>query len=178
MIKQEFTDKLSSFLLSSDDTEQHWADGNKMLLQLSGNRIMFNNISRDPLKYKDHIRYQLNKYLSFRLADITHAEVEQMSRQVEQITEKHLSHVDPPSKSFEKGKRADHDSLPDEIQALYVENMSLTQRLREVHLKLRSLSLSDAPCPDSERYPFLKELIKIDKQIHENWKLYDSYTAE
>lgn len=178
MNKKEFTDKLSSFLASSDDSEQHWHDGNMMLLQLSGNRIMFNNISRNPLHYKDHIRYQLNKYLKFRLAEVTHDEVEQMAKQVEQITEKHLSQVPAPSKSFEKGKRADHDALPDEIQALYVENMSLTQRLREVHLKLRSLSLVDAPCPDSERYPFLKELIKIDKQIHENWQKYDNYTAE
>ena len=78
---------------------------------------------------------------------------------------------------FRKGKRADHDRLPEEIQALYVENLELLHRMREVHLKLRSLSLQQVSCPDSERYPFLKEIIELDKKSHENWKTYDHYVA-
>ena len=49
--------------------------------------------------------------------------------------------------------------------------------MREVHLRLRSLSLVDHPCPDSERYPFLKELIELDKKYRGNWKAYDEYEA-
>ncbi len=75
------------------------------------------------------------------------------------------------------GKREDHDSLPDEIKAKYVENLSLLQRMRELHLRLRSLSLDNATCPDSERYPFLKELISLDKKLHSNWEAYDHYVA-
>ena len=75
------------------------------------------------------------------------------------------------------GKRIDHDSLPDEIKAKYVENLSILQRMRELHLKLRSLSLDTAPCPDSERYPFLKELIDLDKKMHANWEEYDHFVA-
>ena len=59
-----------------------------------------------------------------------------------------------------------------------MENLSLLQRMREVHLKLRSMSLEDVSCPDSERYPFLKELIELDKQLHENWDVYDHYVIE
>ena len=75
------------------------------------------------------------------------------------------------------GKRIDHDSLPDEIKAKYVENLSILQRMRELHLKLRSLSLDTSPCPDSERYPFLKELINLDKKMHANWEEYDHFVA-
>lgn len=82
------------------------------------------------------------------------------------------------SSAFRAGKRADHDSLPPEIQALYVENASIIQKMRELHLKLRSLSVDNATCPDSERYPFLKEIIALDKQYHHNWQVYDSWSAE
>ncbi len=74
-----------------------------------------------------------------------------------------------------KGKRADHDALPDDIKAKYVENLSILQRMRELHLRLRSLSLDSATCPDSERYPFLKELISLDKKLQANWEAYDTY---
>lgn len=49
--------------------------------------------------------------------------------------------------------------------------------MRELHLKLRSLSLETAPCPDSERYPFLKELIDLDKKMHANWEEYDHFVV-
>ena len=81
-------------------------------------------------------------------------------------------------KQPQKGKREDHDLLPDEIKVKYVENLSLLQRMRELHLKLRSLSLDTAPCPDSERYPFLKELIELDKKMHANWEEYDHFVVD
>jgi hypothetical protein len=48
--------------------------------------------------------------------------------------------------------------------------------MKELHLKLRTLSGNEATCPDSDRYPFLKEIIELDKKYHGNWKEYDSYT--
>jgi hypothetical protein len=47
--------------------------------------------------------------------------------------------------------------------------------MRELHLKLRSLSLDNATCPDSERYPFLKEIIALDKKRVQNWDIYDHF---
>ena len=80
------------------------------------------------------------------------------------------------SPKFKASIRADHDLLPAEIQALYVENASILQKMRELHLTLRNLSLDNVACPDSERYPFLKELIELDKKYHSNWKAYDSFS--
>ena len=59
---------------------------------------------------------------------------------------------------------------------MYVENASILQKMRELHLTLRNLSLDSVSCPDSERYPFLKELIELDKRYRNNWKVYDSYS--
>lgn len=79
------------------------------------------------------------------------------------------------SSEFRKGKREDHDSLPVEVQALYVENNTIMQKMRELHLQLRMLSTDNATCPDSERYPFLKEIIELDRRYHSNWDVYDHF---
>ena len=81
------------------------------------------------------------------------------------------------AQEFRAGKRADHDTLPPEVQALYMENASLMQKMRELHLQLRMLSTQASTCPDSDRYPFLKEIIELDKRYHSNWQAYDKYTA-
>ena len=139
---------------------------------------MYRNLMANPKRNAQFIEYQLQKRLNFRLQKLTHEQVEQMQRQVDVIVKKRLSLTDSnPAADFRKGKRADHDELPDEIQALYVENLGIVQKMRELHLKLRSLSLDNAPCPDSERYPFLKELIALDKRLHSNWETYDHYTG-
>ena len=99
-----------------------------------------------------------------------------MQQQVDVIVAEHIS-LAANADEHKTGKRDDHDSLPDEIKAKYVENLSILQRMRELHLKLRSLSLDTVPCPDSERYPFLKELIDLDKKMHANWEEYDHFVA-
>ena len=124
----------------------------------------------------DFVEYQLQKYYNFRVQALTHAQVEEMASQVATIAdEHHLTDVAStvPEDERRLGKREDHDALPDEVKAKYVENLSLLQRMRELHLRLRSLSLENSTCPDSERYPFLKELISLDKKLHANWEAYD-----
>ena len=113
------------------------------------------------------------------MQEFTHEQVKEMEKKVEKIFEKRLSiEENNPARDFKKGKRTDHDSLPEEIRALYVENLGIAQRMRDVQTKLRLISTEESPCPDSERYPFLKELISLDKQLHENWERYDRYVPQ
>ena len=103
-----------------------------------------------------------------------------MAAQVQTIADEHHLTDDAstvPEDERRLSKREDHDSLPDEIKAKYVENLSLLQRMRELHLRLRSLSLDNATCPDSERYPFLKELISLDINCTQTGEAYDHYVA-
>ena len=103
-----------------------------------------------------------------------------MEHSVDEIVQSHTEFKSDnnEAKSFKAGKRADHDSLPDEIKALYVENLDLVHRMRELHLKLRTMSTADSACADSDRYPFLKEFIKLDKKLHDNWNVYDHFVTK
>ena len=173
---KQFTEQLQAWLALPRD-ERDWDAGALMLLQLSGNRIMYRNISVNPIGKAEFIEGKLQQYLDFRLAELTHEQVKEMQQQVADIVKKHteFKSEDNEAKSFKAGKRADHDSLPDEIKALYVENLDLVHRMRELHLKLRTMSTADSACADSDRYPFLKEFIKLDKKLHDNWNVYDHF---
>lgn len=185
MTKEQFTSKLQ-FWLDQPKEQRDLEEGALLLLQLTNNKIMYRNITRNIASHADYIEFMIKRYLNYRLQNITHEQVESMQSKVELIatehnlesTEQQLGDKSPSSSSeWKSGKRADHDTLPSEIQALYVENASIMKRMRELHLKLRTLSGAEATCPDSDRYPFLKEIISLDKQYHNNWKLYDSYSS-
>ena len=176
-LDNKFTELIQKWLETPTD-ERDYSVGALYLLKLSGNQIMYRNIMANPTSKAEFIEYNIRKYYNFRVQALTHYQVEEMQKQVDVIAQEHFSlEEDNPAKDFKKGKREDHDSLPDEIQALYVENLSIVQRMREVHLKLRSLSTDNATCPDSERYPFLKELIELDKRLHSNWEQYDHFVG-
>lgn len=178
----QFNFKLQKWL---NDDSRTIEDGCLLLLQMENNQIHYQNLLRHPNKVAvmKYLVSELQKRLTVRLANITHKEVAEMDEQVKVIVKEHFSYQDAAAsgtsnEEFRKGKRADHDQLPEEIQARYVENLDLLRRMREVHLKLRSLSTEQVSCPDSERYPFLKELIALDKQLHENWNIYDHYVVD
>ena len=173
-MNQEFTKQIQDWL-NLPHEQRDYAKGALYLLQLTGNQIQYRNLMANPKRNAAFIERQLQKRLSFRLQQLTHAQVEEMQRQVDVIVETKLT--PNTGESFKQGKRDDHDRLPDEIQALYVENLGIVQRMRELHLRLRSLSTEDNPARDCDRYPFLKELIDLDKRLHSNWETYDHYTG-
>lgn len=185
-MNHDFTKQLQQWLQTPEE-DRDYEKGALYLLQLSNNRIQYNNLVRNIKSEQNRkfIEYQLQKYTNFRVQQLTKAEVTEMSRQVDMIAKEHQ--LDQESKrssdaeqgdGFKTGKRQDHNNLPDEVKALYVENLNILHRMREVHLRLRLLSTEDATCPDSERYPFLKELIELDKKYHANWKVYDHYNTQ
>ncbi len=186
---QNFTNKLQEYI-NTPAEKRNLEQGAIYLLQLTNNKILYKNISRNLPGHAQYIEFRIKRYLQFRLQDLTHNEVEEMQKKVNVIVQNHaLDKVNPsgqsgslaPQKTDEQewrgGKRADHDKLPAEIQALYVENASIMQKMRELHLQLRNLSTANSTCPDSDRYPFLKELISLDKRYHDNWKAYDAASA-
>ena len=171
----KFTELIKQWL-ETPSNQRDYSVGALYLLKLSGNQIMYRNIVAQLDRRHDFVDYQIQKYYNFRVQALTHAQVEEMQQKVDVIVAEHIS-LAANADEHKTGKRIDHDSLPDEIKAKYVENLSILQRMRELHLKLRSLSLDTAPCPDSERYPFLKELINLDKKMHANWEEYDHFVA-
>ena len=179
----KLTEKIQSWLDTPEDNRDYDL-GALFLLQLSNNQIMYRNISRNAKKHAQFIEHQINKYMKFRVATLTHEQVTEMQKKVDMIIS--LRHLDrgetgskesakptvftnaeasslqnnPAStngvgfdeacggtansqqdnKQFKAGKRLDHDSLPVEIQALYIENGNIIHKMRELHLQLRQLS--------------------------------------
>jgi hypothetical protein len=172
MLKEEIIEKVKTYLEAAPE-ERDLAAGALLVLQLTNNRIMYQNFMRRPNHYASRIEYELQKKYNFYLQQLTHEQVLEMGKQVQSIAKEH--NLADEHEEFKKGKRADHDALPLEIQALYAQNMSIMQQMRRCHTQLQLLSVANSTCPDSERYPFLKELIELDKQYHANWEQYDHF---
>ena len=172
MKNSELIPKVKEWLDANPD-ERDLAAGALLVLQLTNNRIMYQNFMRRPKQYASRIEYELKKKYQFYLQQLTHEQVTEMGKQVEVISKEH--NLPNEHEEFKKGKRADHDALPVEIQALYAQNLSIMQQMRRLHTQLQLLSVENSTCPDSERYPFLKELIDLDKQYHANWQQYDHF---
>ena len=159
--------------LDANPEDRDLAAGALLVLQLTNNRIMYQNFMRKPKLYASRIEYELKKKYQFYLQQLTHEQVAEMGKQVEVIAKEH--NLPNEHEEFKKGKRADHNALPVEIQALYAQNLSIMQQMRRCHTQLQLLSVEHSTCPDSERYPFLKELSDLDKQYHANWEQYDHF---
>lgn len=163
------------------DTERGSRDlmkGATLILQITHNKILFANLTRNISARALDIEYHLKKIYSLRLADITHEQVASMMVEVESIAKsRYLANgvAESTRSVWQKGKRADHDLLPESIQALYVENADILRRMREAHTKIRLISPENSSCPDSDRYPLAKYLIEMDKRYRDNWNVYDHY---
>lgn len=176
-----FNDSIKAALMewhNTKDDDKDYRKGLDLLVRASGNRNFLFSI-HDPQSRKDFIDYNLTKYIKFVLADAQPQVMREMSDQVEKIVKENLSLSEEKDKADHRGRRDDHDDLPDNIKALYVENLDLLRRIRELHNSLRNLTIymnrNGVTCRDSERYPFLKEIIKLDKKMHENWRIYDTF---
>ena len=176
---KNLTDKLRQFLETPNE-QKDWNAGAILLLQLTNNPIMYRNISLNPKGKADFILGKLQQFLKARCEIENHNEVMALQSTVNEIVTQRTEFSNPdtnPATDFKAGKRADHDALPEEIQALYVENLDIVHRMRELHLQLRKLSDSTKTIPDSERKPLLDEFIALDKKLHDNWNTYDHYVA-
>ena len=107
----KFTERIKQWL-ETLEAERDYTVGELYLLRLSGNQIVYINIISQIDRRHDFVEYQLQKYYNFRVQALTHAQVEEISMPVEAIVAGHIP-LAAEADSQPKGKRADHDSLPD-----------------------------------------------------------------
>lgn len=174
----KLTEQLEDFLNTPRESRD-WNAGALLLLQLTNNPILYRNISLNPKGKADFIEGKLQQFLKSRKTLEAHKEIEEKQHQVNEIIASRTEFKENnPAQDFKAGKRADHDSLPENIQSLYVENLDIVHRMRELHLKLRLLSDTTKQIPDSERKPLLDEFISLDKKLHDNWNTYDHFVVK
>lgn len=177
-MNNKLTESLQVFL-DTPREDRDWNEGAILLLQLTNNTIMYRNLSINPKGKAEFIEGKLRAFLKARREVEAHDEVIILQEQVNAIIENRTEFKeDNEAKEFKAGKRADHDKLPEDIQALYVENLDLVHRMRELHLRLRLLSDSTKQVPAVERKPLLDEFISLDKKLHANWDAYDHFVTK
>lgn len=177
-MNNKLTERLQVFL-DTPREDRDWNEGAILLLQLTNNTIMYRNLSINPKGKAEFIEGKLRAFLKSRREVEAHDEVIILQEQVNAIIENRTEFKeDNEAKEFKAGKRADHDRLPEDIQALYVENLDLVHRMRELHLRLRLLSDSTKQVPAVERKPLLDEFINLDKKLHANWDAYDHFVTK
>lgn len=178
MIDEKLTKRIQAWL-ETPAKERNIQEGATLLLKMNKNQVMYRNIIMFPKKYASYLEKELQKRYNMRVAKVTHEQVKEMRAQVGKMTQ---LKEDNPADNFKAGKRADHDQLPEEIQAAYADNLGILQRMRMLHNRLVLLEeeaeKNERVCKDSDRYPFLKELIELDKTYRKNWQKYDDFNLE
>lgn len=175
MIELELTPKIKEWL-DTPPEQRDFEEGALLVGRVSRNRILYQNLSRNPKSRAKAIEYHLQKIYKQRMVDTTHEQVAEMMTECAKIAKANGLDYPVSNKSvFQKGKRADHEELPLEIQRLWLENQDIRQRMRDCHTHLRLINPANSTCPDNDRYPFAKQLISYDKQYRDNWNRYDHY---
>lgn len=147
-------------VITTEKSEVNLENAALLLLKVNRNRILYNNVLRR--KNIDKVLYELRRIYKSRTGEDAVAAVK---------SEDNTPPPAPPTDNENKGKRADHEQLPDEIKARYIENLNLLRRMRQLHEKLKLMEDST----DEERKPFNEELLQLDKAHRENWEAYDNY---
>lgn len=176
----KLTQRIQDYLSTSVE-EREIADGATLLLSLNRNNIMFQQIIRQPHKYADKVEYELQKHLSIRLNEKTVADVVKMNETVIPLADDTLklmpvisSDAELPQGIKAKGIRPDHDSLPDEVRALWDESSNLYFRIKELFESLKGMESASA----CDRFELLKQLDECDKKYRDNMKTYDAYVID
>ena len=156
-------------ILDTPNDQVNVGEAATVLLQVNRNRTLHQHIVRRNDVEK--LKYELQKIYDFRKKDEAVKETVEFQKEVAIIVKKEFPKIEAKAAEENKGMRADHEQLPDEIKAKYVENLNIFPRMRKLHEKLK-LMPNAKPC---DRYPFLKELKALSVKHRENWDAYDSY---
>lgn len=176
----KFTLQISSWLETPEDKRDIVA-GAELLLKLNRNMAMYNSAVRRPEKYAAKIAYELRKFLNIRqqnmsVSDVTVLEADVMPR-IEAVVEDMPGEAvistddERPHAKVARGKRPDHDSLPEEIRDIYEQNGIRHRKMILLYNELKAMSDAQ-PCDRIER---LKLLDEAERTYREGWQRYDSY---
>ena len=150
----KFTEKLKKWF-DCEHTDANIREGALLLLQMNNNRHLYQLINFDPQGKLELLKYELQKHLNYRIEGMTIDDVRNYDKAVTPVLQtavdktseadkiakqlaSHLPVVESenldsivPSAIVAKGKRADHDQLPDNIQAIWENNCALWKKIKE-----------------------------------------------
>lgn len=177
MLDEKLTKDIQLWL-DSPQEQRNLEQGAEMLLRLNRNRYMHAQILRRSNFAK--LEYELHKHLKIRLEGLTTSEVARMEKDALPKIEESLANgqpiistdVDHPEGVF-RGRRADHDTLPADLQALYERNGEIYFKMKQIFETLKGME-DATPC---DRHELLTQLVDLDKAYRDNWNAYDTWSA-
>ena len=167
-----FTLKIQEWL-DTPVNERNIPAGAELLLKLNRNRILYHNIMHRGERMMGKLEYELKKYLRMRIDNKTVADVVRLEKVVLPKVQKFIEE-EPDNKAEHAGKRADHDELPPEIQALWDGNFEQYAKVKALFEELKAM-MNMEPC---DRYEKLKLLDEAESKYRKNLADYDAYLKE
>lgn len=168
-LDNRLTHQLQAYL-ATDPADRDVRVGADLLLRLNRNRALHQNILRRPEKMASKLDYELKKHLRIRLDGLTLAQVVGMEKE---LLPQVAAVLEDDRTAVHAGRRADHDSLPAEIRAIYDQGGELYAKMRQIFETLKQME-SQAPC---DRYELLCILSELDSKYRQGWATYDGFTA-
>lgn len=177
MLDEKLTKDIQLWL-DSPQEQRDLEQGAEMLLRLNRNRYMHAQILRRSNFAK--LEYELHKHLKIRLEGLTTSEVARMEKDALPKIEESLANGQPTistdvdhTDGVFRGRRADHDTLPADLQALYERNGEIYFKMKQLFETLKGME-DATPC---DRHELLTQLVDLDKAYRDNWNAYDTWSA-
>ena len=177
-----FTQDIADWLETPRE-ERDVRKGAELLLRINGNRHIYQLAMIRPETAHDHVEADLRKFLRIRLDGHTMESVRQMDSELipkvqNIITTQQDESEDAPEETDDtvpahRGKRSDHNELPEEIRAIYERGGELFEKIKQIFTELQQME--NAPACD--RYEKLKVLKPLVKEYTDGWERYDNYNS-
>ena len=178
-----FTQDIADWLETPRE-ERDVRKGAELLLRINGNRHIHQLAMIRPETAHDHVEADLKKFLRIRLDGHTMESVRQMDSELipkvqNIITTRQDESEDAPEETDDtapahRGKRSDHNELPEEIRAIYERGGELFEKIKQIFTELQQME--NAPACD--RYEKLKVLKPLVKEYTDGWERYDNYNSD
>lgn len=188
-IDKLFRAKVEEWLSKKKHTEAELADGAMMVLQCNRNRAMFNTMMRKPSHYEEKMVYELKKHLAYLQNDMNLEDVKNLEKQIlpvihhvvmavpeedegTKLPDLALSSEEPYEQTdavVARGKRTDHDALPEVIRAIWDKNAERYKKIKQAHETCKTLT---AAC---DRYEFTSAMAELWNAYKKDFDTYDHY---
>jgi len=163
----KFTEALVAWYKSDHSSEESIRKGAELLLQLNRNRILYQQILRTPQRMLKKLEYEIKKHIDIRLDGYSLDDVKKMAAAVmPQINAAAFVQLsdnsdmlpmpgdDVGQSAIVRGKRPDHDSLPENVKKLWDVN---AERWKKIKATFELCKTLNAPCDLYEHLKVLKE---------------------
>ena len=157
--------------LHTPEADRDFELGARLAFRIHANPHRHRAILRAPQATLSSVVKILSDYVARIDATPSADEAAKIKEEARKLTEKPV----PPAKEFKAGKRADHDSLPKDIQQIFERNMDLRRKMSQYHLEIRNLLKSKKDCAPADLRPLVELLKNSDEVYRRNWAAYDAY---